>query len=134
MVARFCWVFSIFITSTKLKTFKLALTYTKNVREPWLNNENFRKRAWKVSTFRNVHACMITLSIQSLFRPTVLISMPWLHSMKTRHEQQKELNYLKNKSFSKSSIITSQMRVKNCQKNLKKNLILRAILSLFFNR
>ena len=35
-------MFSIFIRSTKLKTFKLVLTYTKNVRESWLNNANFK--------------------------------------------------------------------------------------------
>ena len=37
--------FSIFITSTKLKTFKLVLNYIKNVREPWLNNANFKGKA-----------------------------------------------------------------------------------------
>ena len=45
LVARFYWAFSIFITSTKLKTFKLVLTYTKNVREPWLNNANCKGKA-----------------------------------------------------------------------------------------
>ena len=29
--------------------------------------------------------------------------MPWLHGVKTTHEQQKEPNYYKNKPFSKSS-------------------------------
>ena len=33
------------LTSTKLKTFKLVLTYTKNVREPWLNDANFKGKA-----------------------------------------------------------------------------------------
>ena len=46
---------------------------------------------------------MNTLSIESLFCPVAgLINMPWLHGIKTRHEQQKEPNYLKNKPFSKS--------------------------------
>ena len=31
-----------------------------------------------------------------------LINLPWLHGIKTRHEQQKEPNYLKNRPFSKS--------------------------------
>ena len=31
-----------------------------------------------------------------------LINMPWLHGIKTRHEEQKEPNYLKNKPFPKS--------------------------------
>ena len=35
-------MFSFFITSTKLKTFKLVLTYTKNVGGPWLNKTNFK--------------------------------------------------------------------------------------------
>ena len=38
-------MFSFFITSTKLKTFKLVLTYTKNVKEPWLSNANFKGKA-----------------------------------------------------------------------------------------
>ena len=41
------WGFSIFITSTTLKTFKLVLTYTKNVKEPRLNNENFKEKERK---------------------------------------------------------------------------------------
>ena len=46
LVTRFNWVFSISITtSTKLKTFILVLTYTKNVREPWSNNVNFKGKA-----------------------------------------------------------------------------------------
>ena len=36
------WVFSFFISSTKLKTFKLVITYTKNVRGPWSNKANFK--------------------------------------------------------------------------------------------
>ena len=60
-------VFYVSITSTKLKAFKFVLTYTKNVREP----------------FRNVHACMNTLSISSLFRPVAgVINMPWIHGIK----------------------------------------------------
>ena len=31
-----------------------------------------------------------------------LINMPWLLGIKTRHEEQKEPNYLKNKLFPKS--------------------------------
>ena len=40
-------VFSIFITSTKLKTLKLVLTYTKNVRE--FCNANFKKSVKRFS-------------------------------------------------------------------------------------
>ena len=70
-------MFSTFITSTKLNTFKLILTCSKNVKQ----------QKQKVSNFRNVHACMNTLSIESLFRPVAgLISMPWLHGIKTRHD------------------------------------------------
>ena len=32
-----------FITSTTLKNFNLVFTYTKNVRDPWLNKANFEK-------------------------------------------------------------------------------------------
>ena len=65
-----------------------------------------------------------------------------LHGLKTRHEQQEESDYLKNKPLLKVPII-SGMHVKNC---LKKNpLIYRAVVrkcsykeqcgrSLFFNR
>ena len=43
---------------------------------------------------------MNILPIQSLFRPIAgLIIMPWLYGLKTRHEQQKQPNYLKNKPF-----------------------------------
>ena len=64
LVTRFYCVFIIVITSTKLKAFKLVLTYIKNVRKPCLNKENFRERAYKeVSNFCNVHACMNTMSI-----------------------------------------------------------------------
>ena len=38
----------IFLVSTTLKTFiKLVLTFTKNVWEPWLNNENFKEKERK---------------------------------------------------------------------------------------
>ena len=82
---------------------KNYFTHTKNVREPWLNNKNFRKIV-QISNLRSVHACMNTLSIYSLFLPVVgLINMLWLHGIKTRHKHQKEPDYLKNKAFSKSS-------------------------------
>ena len=38
---------SICITRTTLKTFKSILTYTKNVRKPWLNNENLKEKERK---------------------------------------------------------------------------------------
>ena len=38
---------SICITRTTLKTFKSILTYTKNVRQPWLNNENLKEKERK---------------------------------------------------------------------------------------
>ena len=58
-----------------------------------------------------------------------LIKMTWLHSIKTRHEQQKEPNYLKNKPFSKSSnffwnackeLSKKTKQKKNKKKNVKK--------------
>ena len=48
--------------------------------------------------------------------------MPWLHGIKTRHEQQKEPNYLKNKPFSKSSKCfwnACKELSKKCKKNNK---------------
>ena len=47
---------------------------------------------------------MKTLSIKLLFRPVVgLINIPWLLDLKTKHKEQKEPDYLKNKLFLKSS-------------------------------
>ena len=43
--------------------------------------------------------------------------MPWLHGMKTRHEQEKEPNYLKNEPFSKSSWNACRELPKKCEKN-----------------
>ena len=50
--------------------------------------------------------------------------MPWLHGIKTRHEQQKEPNYLKNKPFSKSSKYfwnACKELSKKCKKKKKDN-------------
>ena len=33
-----------FISNTTLKTFTLVVTYTKNVRQPCLNNENVKEK------------------------------------------------------------------------------------------
>ena len=123
LVTRFNWVFSIFITSTKLKTFKLVLTYTKNVREPWLNNANFKKESKKFLIF-----VMFTLAwlLWQYNRCFVLLLDSWtcLGSMvKTRHEQQKESNYSKNKPFSKSSNYFW-----NACKELSKRLIFRVVI------
>ena len=43
--------------------------------------------------------------------------MPWLHGLKTRHEQHKESNYLKNKPFSKNSNYFWNVRKELLQKN-----------------
>ena len=70
------------------KLFKLVLTYIKNDRELWLSNKNFIfvkfTLAWILSHYNR---CFVLFA--------VLINMPSLHSLKTRHEQQKERDYLK---------------------------------------
>ena len=122
LVTRFHWVFSIFIANTNLKTFKLVLTFTKYVREPWLNNANFKKSI-----------------IRSAAR---LINMSWLHYIKTRHEQQKEPNYLKNKPYSESSNyfwnawkeLSKKCEKSNFQSSLLEVLLKNTVLEFLFNR
>ena len=67
------------------------------------------------------------MSVQPLFRHAGLINMPWLYSIKTRREQQKEPNYLKNKLFSKSSSYFWNVCKELPKKTLKKHIIFRAI-------
>ena len=42
------WILQKSLALLGLKTINLALTYTKNVRAPWLNNKNFTEKERKM--------------------------------------------------------------------------------------
>ena len=89
----------------------------------WTNCVFPLKRVLRVYTFSNVlHEYLI-----ALFRFNArLINLPWLRGMKTRHGQQKEPNYLKNKPFSKSYNYFWNA-YKELSIKMQKNLIFRAV-------
>ena len=50
-----------FISNTALKTFKLVVTYTKNVREHCLNNENVKEKE------RNKFLILVMFTLAGIF-------------------------------------------------------------------
>ena len=110
-------MFSIFVTSTTLKTFKLVITYTRNVRESWLNNENFKEKerkrflifimsmlAWNLYQYNRCFVLLLDL-------PTCLGFMVQKSDMNIK----KRLIIWK-MNLSRNNPIISWMRVKNCLK------------------